>query len=181
MTPEEAEAALQAWATVERDEIIQAAYRDGVSKNRIHVITGLARTTIDRILESQLSATQDDLAEYLGRFTMSWPRPQLWDWQPPMALGIASQHTPREVAGWLLRDAEFRAMKLGTWLNTPSGEFFALAVQTLAPPPYDEDAALLIEALQLAAMHQQSEAREKVAAGLALAGIAVAAIGAARA
>ena len=128
-----------------------------------------------------MSATQEDLAEYLGRFTMSWPRPQLWDWQPPMALGIASQHTPKEVSGWLLQDAEFRAMKLGTWLNTPSGEFFALAVETLAPPPYDEDAALLIEALRLAARQQQAEARDKVAAGVALAGIVVAAIGAARA
>ena len=41
----------------------------------IYVITGLARTTIDRILESKLSATHGDVAEYLGRFY----RPDRWN------------------------------------------------------------------------------------------------------
>lgn len=33
-----------------RDERVRAAYRNGVRKKRIHELTGLARTTIDRIL-----------------------------------------------------------------------------------------------------------------------------------
>src|SRR5579863_2777602 len=118
MTTEEAEAALQAWATVQRDELVHAAHQAGVSKNRIHVLTGIARTTIDRILEAPMGTTQQALTAYLTRFTASWPRPQLWGW-PPTAPGVASQYTERDVAAWLLKDAEFRILKLGTWLSTP--------------------------------------------------------------
>jgi hypothetical protein len=32
-----------------RDDLVRQAIRLGVSKHRIHVITGIARTTIDRI------------------------------------------------------------------------------------------------------------------------------------
>lgn len=35
-----------------RDEIVKAAYIRGTSKNAIYEITGLARTTIDRILDA---------------------------------------------------------------------------------------------------------------------------------
>ena len=33
-----------------RDKAVFAAYRAGVNKHRIHELTGIARTTIDRIL-----------------------------------------------------------------------------------------------------------------------------------
>ena len=48
------EAELAEWAAnnARRDELVRAAYRAGVSKHRIHIITGLARTTIDRIIEA---------------------------------------------------------------------------------------------------------------------------------
>src|SRR4051794_32639865 len=72
---EEAEQALQAWASIERDELVRAAHKAGVSKNRIHTITGIARTTIDRILETPMNLTQAArLAEYLTDFTADWPR-----------------------------------------------------------------------------------------------------------
>lgn len=74
---------------------------------------------------------------------------------------MASQHTASEIAKALLADAEFRALKLGTWLNTPDGELLAAAVVTLAPP-HQEDANLLIEALQLAAQQQLADARAKL-------------------
>jgi hypothetical protein len=163
MTGEEGEAALQAWATVQRDELVQAAYQAGVSKNRIHVITGIARTTIDRILESPMAATQQRISAYLETFTSQWPRPS-WSWihQPAMA----SAYTATQIAETLLRDAEFRALRLGTWLSTPDGELVAAAVEALMPAPYRDDAALLSEALQLAAQQQQAEARQKLARGL---------------
>lgn len=46
------EAELAEWAAnnARRDELVRAAYHAGVSKHRIHVLTGIARTTIDRIL-----------------------------------------------------------------------------------------------------------------------------------
>lgn len=44
------------WATnyARRDLVVMAAHRAGVSKNRIHDLTGIARTTIDRILDPGL-------------------------------------------------------------------------------------------------------------------------------
>jgi hypothetical protein len=53
VTLNQAERELAAWAAVNarRDEVVRTAHRAGVAKNRIHAITGIARTTIDRILE----------------------------------------------------------------------------------------------------------------------------------
>lgn len=178
MTREEAEAALQAWATVQRDELVQTAHQAGVSKNRIFTITGIARTTIDRILETPMETPQERITTYLETFTAQWPKYQPWAWvmQPAMA----SAYTAAQIAGALLADAEFRALKLGTWLNTPSGELLAEAVTLLTPQPYSEDMDLLVDALRLAAQRQQEEARQKLAVGM-LGGAALAiAIGASR-
>jgi hypothetical protein len=179
MTREEAEAALQAWATVHRDDLVRAAHAAGVSKNRIHALTGLARTTVDRILEAPVGTTTQALAEYLATFIQAWPQPpQPWDYSYPMhAAPIASQHTADDVAEWLLADAEFRALKLGNWLSTPDGELVMTAIGMLAPAPYAQDAQLLAEALQLAARRQQDDARKKIFAAIAIGG-AVVAIGA---
>jgi hypothetical protein len=51
----EAEQALTAWAAAyaRRDEIIRAALAAGVTKHRVHVLTGIARTTVDRIAAGQ--------------------------------------------------------------------------------------------------------------------------------
>jgi hypothetical protein len=70
MTPEErlatagrenSEFSLTWWAerqrelTETRDELIRSALGYGLSKHRIHVLTGLARTTIDRIIAREQS------------------------------------------------------------------------------------------------------------------------------
>jgi hypothetical protein len=180
MNREQAEAALQAWATVQRDDLVRAAYEAGVSKNRIHALTGLARTTIDRILEAPVGTTTQSLAAYLAKFTQAWPaQPQPWEghaWILPTT--VASQHTAAEVAQWLLADAEFKALRLGNWLSTPDGKLVMTAIGMLAPAPYAQDVELLAEALQLAAKQQQTEARAKIIGALALGGVALA-IGAA--
>jgi hypothetical protein len=177
MTTEEAEAALQAWATVQRDELVHAAYQAGVSKNRIHVITGIARTTIDRILEAPMGAPQQRITAYLEQYTSQWPRHTYhWVMEPAMA----DHYTSAQIANELLADAEFRALKLGTWLSTPDGEIIAAAVTALTPPPYKQDIDLLIEALKLAAQEQQREAREKIFVGLVFTGLAAIAVGASR-
>jgi hypothetical protein len=175
MTREEAEAALRAWATVQRDELVQAAHQAGVSKNRIHVLTGIARTTVDRIMEAPVGTTQQALTGYLAGFTANWPRHQTWGWDATPTM--ASTYNATQIAEFLLADAEFRALKLGTWLSTPDGEILAAAVTALAPPPYNEDAKLLIEALQLAARQQQNEARKTILAGVAVGGVLALAIG----
>jgi hypothetical protein len=49
-----AERRLEAWADNyrSRDPLVVLAYLAGVSKNRIHHLTGISRSTIDRILSS---------------------------------------------------------------------------------------------------------------------------------
>lgn len=53
MTPAEAEEMLAEYATVvaSRDERIRAALAAGLAKHRVWVLTGVARTTIDKIVD----------------------------------------------------------------------------------------------------------------------------------
>jgi len=54
MGPEEAEQMLSEWAIItrDRDTRVRAAVTAGLSKHRVHRITGIGRSTIDRILAS---------------------------------------------------------------------------------------------------------------------------------
>jgi hypothetical protein len=57
MPKEQAEKALRIWAqergriAAQRDPLVQDAYVSGVNKHQIHILTGLARTTVDDILK----------------------------------------------------------------------------------------------------------------------------------
>lgn len=184
LTRDQAERELVAWATVNacRDDIITAAYRAGVAKTRIHAITGIARTTIDRILEDRTvrrgfmqMATREEVAQFLDEFIQDWPRDPTWQGnplpfrpQPAMAYQVSAE----ELAGQIFETVGFRALRLGSWLNTPDGELMAAAVELLTPPPYQVDAKLLADALKIAATKQRSAELEK-AVGIGL----VAAIG----
>jgi hypothetical protein len=185
LTRDQAERELVAWATANacRDDIIRAAYRAGVAKNRIYAITGIARTTIDRILEERTmrkgflqTATREEVAQFIEEFICDWPRDPTWQAgpypfrpQPAMAYQISAE----ELAGQMFETVGFRTLKVGSWLNTPDGELIAAAVELLAPPPYAVDAKLLVDALKIAAARQRSAEMEK-AIGLGV----VAAIGA---
>jgi hypothetical protein len=165
-TTEEAEAALDAWrsATGQRDELVRAAHRAGVTKYRISQITGIARPTIDRILKAPSGTPHEKITGYLAGFTAKWPK------TPPGGLtrlrGMASVYDSAKVADALLADQRFRALKLGTWLNTPPAELLDTAVDALSPTLLPADAKLLVDALTLAAHRQQEETRQKLAAGL---------------
>lgn len=54
MTPEEAEQLLTEWAFVtrDRDNRVRWAVAAGVTKHRVHQLTGIGRSTIDRILSA---------------------------------------------------------------------------------------------------------------------------------
>jgi hypothetical protein len=67
-----------------------------------------------------------------------------------------------QVAAELVRDTEFRALQLGTFLNTPSGEFVEQAVALAVPKGFVPEFALLVDALKLAARLQQGQARGNV-------------------
>ena len=58
MTPEEAEQLLTDWVTVtrDRDNRVRAAVDAGVSKYRVNQLTGIGRSTIDRILAAAAPA-----------------------------------------------------------------------------------------------------------------------------
>ena len=178
---EQAEQELAAWAAANeyRDEVIKAAYRAGVTKARIHTVTGVARTTIDRVLQDPASRTglldaagRRELTTFLSEFIDGWPRqPASFGGVYPMRRPlVAQQFTPEQIAEQLLASAAFRALRLGTWLSTPKGEFITAAVEALTPPLYQMDVNLLIDAVKLAAKAQQREAREKaVSIGLVVA------------
>ncbi|WP_174545578.1 hypothetical protein [Nocardiopsis dassonvillei] len=65
MNKESAEAALREYAevTADRDNRIRRAHATGITKNRIHTISGIARTTIDRVLKEtpRVLAQEEDL------------------------------------------------------------------------------------------------------------------------
>jgi hypothetical protein len=173
-----AEQELAAWAAANeyRDDVIRSAYQAGVTKSRIHAMTGVARTTIDRILQDPAprtgptdSAARHALTAFLDEFVDGWPRqPQPFGGLYPLRRPeVARQFTPEQISEQLLTSAEFRALRLGTWLSTPKGEFITAAVEALTPPLYQMDVSLLIDAIKLAAKAQQREAREK-AVGIGL-------------
>jgi hypothetical protein len=64
-----------------------------------------------------------------------------------------------EFARELLGDAEFRALKLGTWLGTPDGEAVSEAVAQVIPAEYGPVFTLTVDALKLAAADQTKEGR----------------------
>jgi hypothetical protein len=79
MNHAEAENALTVWAAqnARRDDLVRRARAVGVPKNRIHALTGIARTTIDRILqESTVTAT--DITATLDRSADAFASG--WDW-----------------------------------------------------------------------------------------------------
>jgi hypothetical protein len=110
--------------------------------------------------------TQDQLADFIRR-RISVARVQpgaeyfyVARYRRPFQL--APLPTVEQVAGELVRDTEFRALQLGTFLSTPSGEFVEQAVALAVPRGFAPEFALLVDALKLAATLQQGEARGTV-------------------
>lgn len=64
MTEAEAREALQHWreSVSQRDSLFRAALEAGITKHQIHQITGVARTTIDRILEGEAMTAATETA-----------------------------------------------------------------------------------------------------------------------
>lgn len=52
-----------------RDDMIRRALAAGITKNRIHVLTGIARTTIDRVVNSKESPVGDGSTGAVGEMT----------------------------------------------------------------------------------------------------------------
>ena len=61
----------------------------------------------------------------------------------------------------LLQDAEFRALRLGTWLGTPEGEILSRAVMKAIPSVTQPEFQLVVSALKLAAEMQRTQGQER--------------------
>jgi hypothetical protein len=71
---------------------------------------------------------------------------------------MASVYSAGQVADALLADAEFRALRLGTWLNTPVRGGRSGCGHGPDGGAFKQEIDLLIEGLPLAAQRQQAEA-----------------------
>lgn len=111
----------------------------------------------------------EQIAQFVDEY-IAWPRVRMsgfeeirmpWE-QPEFCVGFQGQRPTLEaLVNELLGVAEFRALQLGTWLNTADGQIIVQAVESVSPPFYRQDIELLAAALQYAAEHQQKAGRQK--------------------
>src|SRR6185437_15720892 len=110
--------------------------------------------------------TQRQLADFISsRISVGRVQPGA-DYTHPVWYRMPYHAAPlpafEQVAGELVRDTEFRALQLGTFLNTPTGDFVEQAVALAVPTAFAPEFGLLVDAVKLAAKLQQSEARGNV-------------------
>lgn len=109
---------------------------------------------------------QEQIAQFLDQ-RITFPRVMsVYGWAAHQQYAPAHLHpyqrpTAEQLANELLAIPEFRALQLGTWLNTTQGEVIAEAVEMVAPPFYRQDVELLVEGLKLAAHLQAQEGQQK--------------------
>jgi hypothetical protein len=110
--------------------------------------------------------TQNEITAFVTRrFGPQLPLSQPW-------AGLGNQPlVPRpptisagDLAGFLLQDAEFRSLQLGTWLNSPDGELIAAAVEAALPPPLNREVRVIAEGMRLAAEAQRREGQQTAGA-----------------
>lgn len=110
--------------------------------------------------------TQDQLAAFIrSRISVGRVQPGVdysYSAWSPMPHHAAPLPTFEQVAAELVRNTEFRALQLGTFLNTPTGDFLEEAVALAVPRAFAPEFAVLVDALKLAAKLQQGEARGNI-------------------
>lgn len=124
---------------------------------------------------------QEQLAQFLDTY-ITFPRaPSVFatglsrmSWRSPQP----ARPSADDLAQQLMELAEFRALQLGTWLETPDGQIVAEAIEMVSPPFYRADVELLIDVLEIAAREQQHRERRNVALGVAAFALVAVAIGA---
>jgi len=83
----------------------------------------------------------------------------------PYYLAPQSLPTKEELAQSLLADAEFQSLKLGNWLNSPSGEAIAEVVAEVVPSTLQPEFGLIVDGLKLAADLQKTNGRAQIGVG----------------
>jgi len=116
-------------------------------------------------------ATQEQIADYIRRnIAVGRVHPGATYWHamayrlPYRGPGLPEAD---QIAAALVDDAEFRALQVGGFLNTPTGAFVEEAVALAVPPTMTPEFDLIVEALKLAAAVQQGRARRNALVGAA--------------
>jgi len=79
-----------------------------------------------------------------------------------------------QIAGELLADSEFQALRLATWLRSPDGKLIADAMALVISPAYRPEFELAVQAMQLAAATQYEQGgSQRTAGALALAVVSI--------
>jgi hypothetical protein len=125
---------------------------------------------------------EQQIAEFLRAHGFAPPANSAASWMrlpgsAPLAWRYQYPPTVQELAQELVQIAEFRALRLGTWLGTADGLVITKAVEVVVPPFLRPDIELLTEGLKLAARLQQEEG-QRVAGRVVLAATSITIIGA---
>ena len=90
------------------------------------------------------------------------PPPFLGHHVPPVKVGLRALDgmeswfdDSKALGTALADDAGFQAMQVGTWLNSPDGALIAEAVGQVLSPAYRPEYQLVVDGLQIAAVHQR--------------------------
>jgi hypothetical protein len=143
-----AEAALAEWARItgDRDNRVRGAIAAGVTKNRIHTITGISRATIDRILKEHAMTTTTVILT--GNLNTARLIDGLYAW---------SGDTPTEQADQFVEAAleEYRTIieshTGGTWVR----DFSEVIVDIDSQDVDEDEIERLIEDIDLVPIHQK--------------------------
>ena len=107
---------------------------------------------------------KDSEAVKLEAFLRQWTRTHPF-WQRSSAEDIAND---------LAADADFGAIRLAVWLQTPEGALVTQVVHRVLPYPYNYGADVLAEAVQIAAAQRTERQRTwTLVGGIGLAGLVV--------
>lgn len=127
-------------------------------------------------MTDKLTALTAYLSQRSGEAAYGYP--QYWvNHLLPHPYAAITEQDIEALARYLLDDAEFQAIKLGTWFGTPEGRIVTAAVEHALPPVYRPYAHLFVAALQRAAQLQHEGRRQEAAPLLGIAAGAVALIG----
>lgn len=110
--------------------------------------------------------TQNELSAFVvRRFGPQVGVTQPWTGQLSRpAVGRPPTSSAEDVAGFLVHDAEFRSLQLGTWLNSPDGQLITAAVEVALPPPFNREVRVVAEGMRLAAEAQRREGQQTAGA-----------------
>lgn len=110
-----------------------------------------------------MTELQQRVADYLAAQATVGPHVQAaqnsYGWLTPPPLPPA-----QTLASEFFADTEFRALQLGTWLNTTEGQSITDAVARVLPPGYQPMFSIIVEALQIAAARQTGRGRRTAVA-----------------